>query len=171
MAWVQSQLCFLPPATHSPPGQVVICGDPQGEDTKEMLHCVHSVFSPNKVEVPPASQPFSGLCCLHCWCFILSPVAAIAPILCSSASLLGSILSFSYLSTASRATAEPCTPLPVQSIGSPAQKWLQQWLLLLLAVYTPLSLSPVLSQGEASHSGVNLSCLVWMCHVLCRPSQ
>nr|XP_030143588.3 spermatogenesis-associated protein 20 isoform X8 [Taeniopygia guttata] len=29
--------------------QVVICGDPQGEDTKEMLHCVHSVFSPNKV--------------------------------------------------------------------------------------------------------------------------
>ncbi|XP_010001058.1 PREDICTED: spermatogenesis-associated protein 20 [Chaetura pelagica] len=29
--------------------QVVICGDPQGEDTKEMLRCVHSVFSPNKV--------------------------------------------------------------------------------------------------------------------------
>ncbi|XP_029871760.1 spermatogenesis-associated protein 20 [Aquila chrysaetos chrysaetos] len=29
--------------------QVVICGDPQGEDTKEMLHCVRSVFSPNKV--------------------------------------------------------------------------------------------------------------------------
>ncbi|NXC45148.1 SPT20 protein, partial [Penelope pileata] len=29
--------------------QVVICGDPQGEDTKEMLHCVHSTFSPNKV--------------------------------------------------------------------------------------------------------------------------
>ncbi|XP_072793257.1 spermatogenesis-associated protein 20 isoform X3 [Taeniopygia guttata] len=28
--------------------QVVICGDPQGEDTKEMLHCVRSVFSPNK---------------------------------------------------------------------------------------------------------------------------
>ncbi|NXX77443.1 SPT20 protein, partial [Urocolius indicus] len=31
--------------------QVVICGDPQGEDTKEMLRCVHSVFSPNKVLV------------------------------------------------------------------------------------------------------------------------
>ncbi|KAM9258534.1 LOW QUALITY PROTEIN: spermatogenesis-associated protein 20 [Cariama cristata] len=29
--------------------QVVICGDPQGEDTKEMLRCVNSVFSPNKV--------------------------------------------------------------------------------------------------------------------------
>ncbi|XP_039937624.1 spermatogenesis-associated protein 20 isoform X4 [Hirundo rustica] len=29
--------------------QVVVCGDPQGEDTKEMLHCVRSVFSPNKV--------------------------------------------------------------------------------------------------------------------------
>lgn len=29
--------------------QVIICGDPQGEDTKEMLRCVHSVFSPNKV--------------------------------------------------------------------------------------------------------------------------
>ncbi|NWR70015.1 SPT20 protein, partial [Centropus unirufus] len=29
--------------------QVVICGDPQGEDTKEMLRCVHSVFCPNKV--------------------------------------------------------------------------------------------------------------------------
>ncbi|XP_010010497.1 PREDICTED: spermatogenesis-associated protein 20-like, partial [Nestor notabilis] len=29
--------------------QVVICGDPQGEDTKEMLRCVHSVFSPTKV--------------------------------------------------------------------------------------------------------------------------
>uniref|UniRef100_A0A8B9F1H7 Spermatogenesis associated 20 n=1 Tax=Amazona collaria TaxID=241587 RepID=A0A8B9F1H7_9PSIT len=29
--------------------QVVICGDPQGEDTKEMLRCVHSVFSPAKV--------------------------------------------------------------------------------------------------------------------------
>ncbi|XP_009067463.1 PREDICTED: spermatogenesis-associated protein 20 [Acanthisitta chloris] len=29
--------------------QVVICGDPQGEDTKEMLRCIHSVFSPNKV--------------------------------------------------------------------------------------------------------------------------
>nr|XP_041575885.1 spermatogenesis-associated protein 20 isoform X6 [Taeniopygia guttata] len=43
------QLCFLPPATYPLPGQVVICGDPQGEDTKEMLHCVHSVFSPNKV--------------------------------------------------------------------------------------------------------------------------
>ncbi|XP_077044316.1 spermatogenesis-associated protein 20 isoform X5 [Agelaius phoeniceus] len=44
----QSKLCFLPPAIHPPPGQVVICGDPQGEDTKEMLHCVRSVFSPNK---------------------------------------------------------------------------------------------------------------------------
>lgn len=52
MAWVQSQLCFLPPAAHPPPGQVVVCGDPQGEDTKEMLRCVRSVFSPNKVEVP-----------------------------------------------------------------------------------------------------------------------
>ncbi|XP_061866603.1 spermatogenesis-associated protein 20 isoform X2 [Colius striatus] len=31
--------------------QVIICGDPQGEDTKEMLRCVHSVFSPNKVLV------------------------------------------------------------------------------------------------------------------------
>ncbi|NWU61590.1 SPT20 protein, partial [Pterocles burchelli] len=31
--------------------QVVICGDPQGEDTKQMLRCVHSVFSPNKVLV------------------------------------------------------------------------------------------------------------------------
>lgn len=29
--------------------QVVICGDPQGEDTKEMLSCVHSTFIPNKV--------------------------------------------------------------------------------------------------------------------------
>ncbi|XP_009878504.1 PREDICTED: spermatogenesis-associated protein 20 [Charadrius vociferus] len=29
--------------------QVVICGDPQGEDTKEMLRCVRSIFSPNKV--------------------------------------------------------------------------------------------------------------------------
>ncbi|XP_008942285.1 PREDICTED: spermatogenesis-associated protein 20-like, partial [Merops nubicus] len=29
--------------------QVVVCGDPQGEDTKEMLRCVHSVFSPTKV--------------------------------------------------------------------------------------------------------------------------
>ncbi|XP_064322988.1 spermatogenesis-associated protein 20 [Phalacrocorax carbo] len=29
--------------------QVVICGDPRGEDTEEMLRCVHSVFSPNKV--------------------------------------------------------------------------------------------------------------------------
>ncbi|XP_075296943.1 spermatogenesis-associated protein 20 isoform X4 [Opisthocomus hoazin] len=28
--------------------QVVICGDPREEDTKEMLRCVHSVFSPNK---------------------------------------------------------------------------------------------------------------------------
>lgn len=45
-------LCFLPPATHALLGQVVICGDPKGEDTKEMLRCVHSVFSPNKVEVP-----------------------------------------------------------------------------------------------------------------------
>ncbi|OXB76992.1 UNVERIFIED_CONTAM: hypothetical protein H355_014814 [Colinus virginianus] len=29
--------------------QVVICGDPQREDTKEMLRCVHSTFIPNKV--------------------------------------------------------------------------------------------------------------------------
>ncbi|XP_056184378.1 spermatogenesis-associated protein 20 isoform X2 [Falco biarmicus] len=29
--------------------QVIICGDPQGEDTKEMLCCVRSVFSPNQV--------------------------------------------------------------------------------------------------------------------------
>lgn len=56
-------------------------------------------------------------------------------------------------------------------MGSPAQKRLQQWLLLLLAVYTALSLSPVLSQGETFHSGVNVSCPVWMRHVLCRPSQ
>ncbi|XP_009562236.2 spermatogenesis-associated protein 20 [Cuculus canorus] len=34
---------------HNTLKQVVICGDPQGEDTKEMLRCVHSVFSPNKV--------------------------------------------------------------------------------------------------------------------------
>lgn len=67
--------------------------------------------------------------------------------------------------------AEPCTALPAQRMGSSAQKWLQQWLLLLLAVYTALSLSPVLSQGETFHSSVNVSCPVSMCHVLCRPSQ
>lgn len=153
---MQSQLCFLPPATH--PGQVVICGDPQGEDTKEMLHCVRSVFSPNKVEVSLACQPFPALCCLHCWCFVLCPSAAVAP--SSSVPLLGSILSFSPL----------CTPLPAQSTSSLAQKWLQQWMLLLLAVYTALSLSPVLSQGETFNSGVNVLYPVWMCHVLCRPS-
>lgn len=173
MAWVQSQLCFFPPATPPPPGQVVICGDPQGEDTKEMLHCVHSVFSPNKVRGAPACQSFPGLCCLHCCCcFILSPSAAVASVLLLCfASLLESILSFPYLSTASRATAEPCTPLPAQSMGSPAHKWLQQWFLLLLAVYTALSLSPVLSQGETFHSGVDVSWPVWVCRVLCRPSQ
>ncbi|XP_068007067.1 spermatogenesis-associated protein 20 isoform X2 [Melanerpes formicivorus] len=31
------------------PRQVIICGDPQGEDTKEMLRCVQSIFSPHKV--------------------------------------------------------------------------------------------------------------------------
>ncbi|KAM6317306.1 spermatogenesis-associated protein 20 isoform 1-T1 [Podargus strigoides] len=36
-------------AFHHTLKQVVICGDPQGEDTKEMLRCIHSVFSPNKV--------------------------------------------------------------------------------------------------------------------------
>lgn len=37
----------------------MICGDPQGEDTKEMLRCVHSVFSPNKVvkAAPSSSCP------------------------------------------------------------------------------------------------------------------
>lgn len=122
MAWVQSQLCFLPPATHLCPGQVVICGDPQGEDTKEMLHCVRSVFSPNKVEVPPACQPFPGLCCLRCWCFILSPSAAVASVLllCSAFLLLGSILSFLYLSTASRAMAEPLHPSPCTKHGQPS---------------------------------------------------
>lgn len=38
-------------------GQVVICGDPQGEDTKEMLSCVHSTFIPNKVEQPACPPP------------------------------------------------------------------------------------------------------------------
>lgn len=147
MIWVWSQLCFLPPATYPLPGQVVICGDPQGEDTKEMLHCVHSVFSPNKVEVLPACQPFPGLCCLHCWCFILSLSAAVAPILlCSACSGKHPVLFISKHSH--RAMPELCTPLFAQSMGSPAQKWLQQWLLLLLAVYTALSWSPVLSRGK-----------------------
>lgn len=50
-SWVQewkhgtSALCICAAS-----GQVVICGDPQGEDTKEMLRCVHSTFIPNKVE-------------------------------------------------------------------------------------------------------------------------
>ncbi|XP_067164391.1 spermatogenesis-associated protein 20 isoform X1 [Apteryx mantelli] len=36
-------------AFHHTLKQVVICGDPQGEDTKDLLRCVHSVFCPNKV--------------------------------------------------------------------------------------------------------------------------
>lgn len=105
-------LCFLPPAIHALPAQVVICGDPQGEDTKEMLRCVHSIFSPNKVEVPalPAS-PAALPCPPRSRCppavltlptaagiagaFILSPSAAVASILLllRPASLQGSILS------------------------------------------------------------------------------
>lgn len=101
-------LCFLSSATHALPGQVVICGDPQGEDTKEMLRCVHSVFSPNKVEVPalpsplrsrspPAAGALPAAACIAS-AFILSPSAAVASIflLFCPASLLGSILSFPY---------------------------------------------------------------------------
>lgn len=51
-------------------------------------------------------------------------------------------------------------PLFAQSTSSLAQKWLQQWMLLLLAVCTALSLIPVLSQGETFHSGVDVSCPV-----------
>ncbi|XP_068769702.1 spermatogenesis-associated protein 20 isoform X2 [Struthio camelus] len=36
-------------AFHHTLKQVVVCGDPQGEDTKDLLRCVHSVFCPNKV--------------------------------------------------------------------------------------------------------------------------
>ncbi|XP_062447429.1 spermatogenesis-associated protein 20 isoform X9 [Rhea pennata] len=35
-------------AFHHTLKQVVICGDLQGEDTKDLLRCVHSVFCPNK---------------------------------------------------------------------------------------------------------------------------
>lgn len=33
----------------SPSGQVVICGDPTREDTKELLQCVYSTYTPNRV--------------------------------------------------------------------------------------------------------------------------
>nr|XP_042703903.1 spermatogenesis-associated protein 20 isoform X3 [Chrysemys picta bellii] len=36
-------------AFHRTLKQVVICGAPEGEDTKDLLRCVHSVFAPNKV--------------------------------------------------------------------------------------------------------------------------
>uniref|UniRef100_A0A8C3TD65 Spermatogenesis associated 20 n=1 Tax=Chelydra serpentina TaxID=8475 RepID=A0A8C3TD65_CHESE len=36
-------------AFHRTLKQVVICGAPEGEDTKDLLRCVHSVFTPNKV--------------------------------------------------------------------------------------------------------------------------
>uniref|UniRef100_A0A8D0H399 Spermatosis associated 20 n=1 Tax=Sphenodon punctatus TaxID=8508 RepID=A0A8D0H399_SPHPU len=36
-------------AFHHTLKQIVICGDPGGEDTKELLNCVHSVFTPNQV--------------------------------------------------------------------------------------------------------------------------
>ncbi|XP_019349910.2 spermatogenesis-associated protein 20 [Alligator mississippiensis] len=35
-------------AFHRTLKQVVICGDPEGDDTKELLRCIHSIFSPNK---------------------------------------------------------------------------------------------------------------------------
>ncbi|XP_010217018.1 PREDICTED: spermatogenesis-associated protein 20 [Tinamus guttatus] len=47
-------------AFHHTLKQVVICGDPQGEDTKDLLRCVHSVFCPNKVEVPALALASSG---------------------------------------------------------------------------------------------------------------
>lgn len=114
-------LYSLRPAPHTRPGQVIICGDPQGEDTKEMLRCIHSVFSPNKVEVsallsPPSLLSLPALPILPCphaqppppaaitlpaaayiaGAFILLPSVAVASIL-HPASLLGSILSCFYL--------------------------------------------------------------------------
>ncbi|KAF6097311.1 spermatogenesis associated 20 [Phyllostomus discolor] len=35
--------------------QIVICGDPQAQDTKALLQCVHSIYIPNKLPVPPAA--------------------------------------------------------------------------------------------------------------------
>ncbi|XP_060620737.2 spermatogenesis-associated protein 20 isoform X1 [Anolis sagrei] len=36
-------------AFHLTQKQVVICGDPKGEDTRELLHCYYSTFTPNRV--------------------------------------------------------------------------------------------------------------------------
>ncbi|XP_014430101.2 spermatogenesis-associated protein 20 isoform X3 [Pelodiscus sinensis] len=36
-------------AFHRSLKQVAICGAPEGEDTKDLLRCIHSVFAPNKV--------------------------------------------------------------------------------------------------------------------------
>ena len=186
-------LCFLPPATHALPGQVVICGDPQGEDTKEMLRCVHSVFSPNKVEVPalpalpwppaqplPASHHHAPCCRLHCWC--LHPFSQCGcsihsppPPLSCFPSGKHPILSI-FISADSRAMAEPLHPSPWhRALAAQPRQRLQQRLLLLPAVYTALSLSPaspaLLSQGKTFRSGADVSCPVWMCHAWCRSSQ
>lgn len=38
-------------------GQIVICGDPQAQDTKALLQCVHSIYIPNKVCAVSSTPP------------------------------------------------------------------------------------------------------------------
>lgn len=88
-----------------------------------MLRCVHSVFSPTKVEVPalptPCTATSHSLLLLSCLPFGKHPVLSIS------------------ITTASRAMAEPLHPSPWhQALAAQHKEWLQQWMLSLLAVHT-----------------------------------
>lgn len=172
-----SHSSHLSPSCHALPTQVVICGDPQEEDTKEMLRCVHSIFSPNKVEMPALpALPWSPascchpLCCRpHCWCLHPFPSTALASILLLL--LLSCIPSGKhpvlsiFVSAAGRAMAGRLHLSPWHRAAQPRER-LQQTLLSLPAVYTVLSRSPaspvLLSQGKTFHCGADMSCPLQM---------
>lgn len=43
-----------------PHSQIIICGDPQGEDTRQLLQCVHTHYLPNKVLILTDEGQTSG---------------------------------------------------------------------------------------------------------------